>query len=351
MMNITKSETDLISRFLNVKNIKELSLFLNLMTDKENAEQSLDLGYINFEELQQINIDPNSNYRSFTIPKKSGGKRYIDAPSDTLKQIQRHISEILNLMFLPHDAAHGFIKEKSIITNAIPHVSKNYVLNIDLKNFFPSVTINRVESVLKKTPFELNEYLLKTISNLTTYKGVLPQGAPSSPLITNIIAYSLDQELEQFAIEKGINFTRYVDDITFSGEEYIYDTFFVYDLTTIISKHNFNINWKKFRLQKYYNRQEVTGIIVNEKLNNNRQFIRKIRAMLHNWKIKGLEECQNQLIKYYSYEKAFLKYDGNIPNFNSVLKGYIMFLGMVRGKEDRIYKNFISNFELLNKNK
>lgn len=348
-MKSSKNLKKLISRFKLVNSHQELLVVVNMMIDIENAKNNYEISHLTTDRISSLVENPDSFYDNFKIPKKSGGVRSIDAPKEDLKQLQRSIYQLLDLMFTPHDAAHGFIEERSVITNAAPHVSKDYVLNIDLKDFFPSITKERVINALQLEPFELNDYLVSTLAKLMTYKGILPQGAPSSPLVTNIIALPLDKQLKGFAAEQGITYSRYVDDITFSSDEYVYDPLLINEINSVISNNGFKLNWKKFRLQKYYHRQEVTGIIVNEKLNNQRQFIRKIRAMLYNWEHKGLDECQNEMAsKYYPYEKAYIKYGGNVPDFRNVLKGYIMFMGMVRGKSDKKYQSFISKFEMLN---
>lgn len=348
-MRSSNNIKQLINRFKLVTDHQELLVVVNMMIDKENAKNNSEIPHLSLGRISILINDPDSFYDNFEIPKKSGGVRSIDAPREDLKHLQRSIYQLLDLMFTPHDAAHGFIEERSVITNAASHVSKDYVLNIDLKDFFPSITKERIMNALQLEPFELNDYLVSTVAKLTTYEGILPQGAPSSPLLTNIIALPLDKQLEDFAAEKGITYSRYVDDITFSSDEYVYDPLLINEINSVISNNGFKLNWKKFRLQKYYHRQEVTGIIVNEKLNNQRQFIRKIRAMLHNWEHKGLDQCQNEMAaKYYPHEKAYIKYGGNVPDFRNVLKGYIMFMGMVRGKSDKKYQSFISKFELLN---
>jgi RNA-directed DNA polymerase len=333
----------------NGKSIDALLDVLNIMIASENREKKAGINPVKKENLQNVLTDTESYYRRFSIPKKSDGVRAINAPNDLLKLIQRYIHIALNLFFDPHPSAHGFIEGKSIVSNAKSHVSKKYVLNIDLRDFFPSINIETIKKFLLEEPFYLTDYMATVISELCTYKKVLPQGAPTSPIITNIVGFPLDIQLQKFSDEKGLTYSRYVDDITFSSDEYVYDPFLINEINDLINQQGFSLNWKKFRLQKYYHRQEVTGVIVNEKLNNNRQFIRKVRAMLHNWKTKGIEECQSALEqKYYVGEKGFQRYSGRVPDFKDVLLGNIMFLGMVRGNEDEKYRVFMNSFEKLN---
>ena len=134
-------------------------------------------------------------YMHFEIPKKSGEVRIISAPVDGLNNIQKKLAEHLDKLYKPHAAAHGFISKKSILSNASPHVNKRAVLNIDLEDFFPTITATRIIGLLKSNHFKMNNEVASTIAALCTYKDRLPQGASTSPVISNMICYRLDREL------------------------------------------------------------------------------------------------------------------------------------------------------------
>lgn len=290
-------------------------------------------------------------YKQFKIKKKSGGERIISAPVGPLKLIQRCLNLLLNVVFEPHHASTGFIPGKNIVDNAKVHIGKNYVYNIDLKDFFPSIGLHRVKAVLKLPPFSLDgerEPLAFLIANLCCKvingKPVLPQGAPTSPIITNIVCQRLDRRLHGLAKRFGLTYTRYADDITFSSYHNVYqkEREFLSELCRIIKDQGFDINEEKIRLQKNAYRQEVTGLTVNEKVNVSHRFIRTIRAMLSNWEKKGLEGAVAEFRKHYYQDKGHMRKED--VSFVNVLAGKIQYTGMIRGKEDPIFQNYQKKF-------
>jgi len=224
---------------------------------------------------------PNKySYHEFTIPKQRTGKfRLIHAPDDNLKKIQKNIL-IMNAMTV-NDSATAYIKGKSIINNVKPHVSKEIIIKIDLKDFFPSITTKRVYETFRY--LEWDRKTSKIISNISTYKGVLPQGAPSSPVISNIICLKLDKRLNSISKKYNANYTRYADDITFSFD---IDTGkhneFIHLVKKIISDEKFQIQKdKKIKVLRPHHRQKITGLVINQKINLPRETKRMIRAMEH----------------------------------------------------------------------
>ncbi len=161
-------------------------------------------------------VTPDHNYSVFSIPKKGGGKREITAPSSSIKCIQKKLAQVLDAVYQPKGSAHGFIRGKSIVTNALRHVQQKHVLNIDLKDFFPSIKFMRVRSKLMVFPYELNATVATIISQICCYKGSLPQGAPTSPVVSNFVCAKMDSQLRKFAVEHRCRYTRYADDITIS---------------------------------------------------------------------------------------------------------------------------------------
>ncbi|GIV42926.1 MAG: hypothetical protein KatS3mg035_0049 [Bacteroidia bacterium] len=149
-------------------------------------------------------------YQSFSIPKKSGGARMIHAPVKGLKSILRALNLVLQCIYEPHEAAKGFVLNRSIVDNAKKHIRHNYVFNLDLKDFFYSFDYNRVKMALMKEPFHLHgdkEPLAFLLASLCTHpikikgeiRNVLPQGSPTSPTLTNILCQKLDQRLTELA--------------------------------------------------------------------------------------------------------------------------------------------------------
>lgn len=300
---------------------------------------------------------PGKQYVTFTIPKKNGNPRTIHAPSKKLKNIQQCLNVILQCVFTPNLAAMGFVAGKSIADNARPHSGRPYVFNLDLKDFFPSVDYHRVKACLKLPPFNLNdkrEPLAFLIANLCCVRdseepkrAFLPQGAPTSPVLTNVVCQQLDRRLTGLAKRFGATYTRYADDLTFSSYTNVYqpDSEFFQELQRIITDQRFTINAQKTRLQKAGYRQEVTGLVVNDRVNVSRRYVRTVRAMLHNWESLGYDDANRQFEQEYTLDKA---YSGTKPpSLLAVLGGKLEFLGMVRGREDLLYLRYRQQFETL----
>ena len=236
---------------------------------------------------------PDSYYTTFEIPKRNGETRTICAPSGDLKILQVKLSNILwfyqksiwEEKGIKPNVSHAFEKEKSIITNARIHRNKRFVLNLDLENFFDCFHFGRVQGYFEKNNyFKLPHDVAVILAQLTCYQGRLPQGAPSSPIITNLICQSLDTYLLRVAKKYKLDYTRYADDLTFSTNDRHFvenQEEFLAEANAAIKRAGFSINEKKTRLQFKDSRQEVTGLIVNKKLNVNHSYVHKTRAMAH----------------------------------------------------------------------
>jgi len=295
-------------------------------------------------------------YQTFTIKKKSGADRTINAPVKGLKSILRSLNFVLQCMYEPNEAATGFVMDKSIVDNAKKHVGHHYVLNLDLKDFFHSFDRNRVKMGFIYEPFNLSgdrEPLAFLLASLCTHpfeiegevKTVLPQGSPTSPTLTNILCKKLDRRLNGLANRFGATFTRYADDITFSSPHNIYnDEAFNNELKRIIEEdQELAINPKKTRLQKAGYRQEATGLIVNEKVNVRRRYVKQIRMWLYYWEKYGYEKAEQIFNRDYIADK------GHVKNMNAqlvnVLDGKLEFLKMVKGTEDSTYQGLKKRFD------
>lgn len=247
------------------------------------------------------------HYKRFQIPKKMGGKREISAPMPLLKQAQNWIlHNILEKLEL-HSAAHGFRRERSIVTNAQPHVGAEVILNMDLKDFFPSISYKRVKGLFKSfgysetasiifalicTEPKVKEFQLdgQTNSLISWTERHLPQGAPTSPAISNLLCRRLDRRLTQMAEQLGFVYTRYADDLTFSASgDSLRNICKVFKVTrSIIKYEGFDINEDKTRVFRKYRQQEVTGVVVNSKLNVSRETLKRFRATLYQIEKDGL---------------------------------------------------------------
>ena len=260
---------------------------------------------------------------------------------------------------MPKAPVHGFVPSRSIVTNAQQHVRKRYVFNIDLADFFGSIHFGRVRGVFRKPPYNLPANVATVLAQICCLSNKLPQGAPTSPVVSNMICARLDSQLRLLAKEKHCTYTRYADDITFSTRQTKFPRDIAYRdkedlvsvgqrLLSIIEGNDFKINWKKVRLQHRNYSQEVTGLTVNQFPNVDRRFIRNISSMLHVWdkfglfsarvryqekRIEELKELQPEISAQELAEK-------NFPWFEDVLRGKINFIGMVKGKNDPIYLKY-----------
>lgn len=236
---------------------------------------------------------PDSYYETFEIPKKSGDTRKICAPSGDLKSLQaklanalwEHQKSIWASAGAKPNISHAFEKGKSIITNAKVHRNKRFILNIDLECFFDSFHFGRVCGYFEKNKdFLLPREVSIIIAQIACYNGRLPQGAPCSPIISNLICQVLDMHLLKIAKKYKLDYTRYADDLTFSTNNHAFlDSYesFIKEITAVILKAGFTVNEKKTRLLYRDSRQEVTGLVVNKKISINRTYIRKTKAMAH----------------------------------------------------------------------
>jgi hypothetical protein len=304
----------------------------------------------------------SKNYHSFSITKKSGKERFIDAPKKDLKLIQRKINILLQNIYQVNKHAYGFIPGKSIFNNANIHCGSNYVYNIDLKDFFFSIRSNRIEGRLKHPPFDLNSgekpLIAKYIANICTKnieykiddndtllnKRVLPQGSPASPVLSNIICQGLDFYLGRIAHKFGVKYSRYADDITFSSMHNVYqkNSPFHKEVLNTINNQGFIVNPNKVRLQKRGHRQEVTGLLVNIKPNVQKRYIKQIRHWLYFWEKYGYVKAYGLFYHNYKGDKGNVKL--GTPNFENVLQGKLNFLKMIKGENNTTYKKLFERF-------
>lgn len=301
--------------------------------------------------------DMRQHYREFTIPKKNGGVRTILAPGEKLKTLQVRIAKRLSRMYKPRKSAKAFIDGSSIVHNAVPHCSKKFVFNIDLQDFFTSITFARVRGLLIAKPYSLMPETATVIAHLTTVGGILPQGAPSSPVLSNMLCASLDRELYTFAVKNRAAYTRYADDITFSfycqfsylppavvltsessGRISHYDSKVGEELSNLIIRHGFKVNQRKVRLQSFAERQVVTGLTVNRRPNVDRRYIRKTCALIHSLEKFGAEGA-NAVRKQ--------KHPDSSAPLEAHVQGRLLFIRQVVGLESVVYKRLADRFNML----
>jgi RNA-directed DNA polymerase len=277
-----------------------------------------------------------THYVYFEIPKRSGGTRLLASPKRHMRRAQKWVLENVLEWLTVTERAHGFVTGRSTVTNATPHLHQHVIVNQDLADFFPSITFTRVRGLFESVGYSpAVATLLALICTESPRSPVeldgskywvamreraLPQGACTIPSISNLVTRKLDRRLHGAAKKLGFTYTRYADDLTFSapGAEANVGLLLA-RVRHIVKDEGFAINPKKGRVQRRNRRQEVTGVVVNDKLGTSRSEIRKLRAILHNAKKTGLAS-QNR---------------DQHPHFEAWLRGkigYVMMLDAAKGK-------------------
>lgn len=292
-------------------------------------------------------------YREFTIGKKGrrGESRIIRAPHPTVKILQRKLSSILGELYQPTRNAQGYVVGRSIVTNARQHEGKKWVLNVDLEGFFPSINFGRVRGLLIKG-YRISDPVATVIAQICTHVNELPQGAPTSPIISNMICLKLDGQLHALARESGCWYTRYADDLTFStrlpafpeqlaivenGEVDLGSA-----ITEIVAANGFRVNPRKTWLKSNDRRQMVTGLIVNEAANVPRRYLRRLRAMMYQLE----DDARGSEAAFAKRDESSQRYPGApAPSMHQSVRGMIEYVGMVRGSDDALYNSLLDRYE------
>lgn len=306
-------------------------------------------------------IMPNNCYTQFEIPKKNGSTRLISAPNKQLMAIQRKLLKRINehinhgnLQYKIFDnTSYGYEKNKNIYTNAQHHKNKRYVLNIDLESFFEHFHFGRVRGFFEKNKyFQLNSKIAIVIANLVCYQGTLPQGAPTSPIITNLICRSFDKQILNIAKQYKLHYTRYVDDLTFStNEKSFIDKYndFLANIDELCKLNGFSINQNKIKFQHNQSRQIVTGLCVNKKINTLNSYYKNTRAMANalystnSFTINSIEATVNQLTGRFNFINYIDKQNNINAQKNNTINSYKLNKREIEYKKFLFYKYFLAN--------
>lgn len=368
-MKLTEQEILIIKKkFSSIKSKRDFLVLLNLVKRILYGDKAIPF------KMTQLNyyINPKLNakrYTQFNVPKKREGFRTINAPCSGLKQIQYCLNIVFQSLYTPHRNAFGFLPGKSIVENAQKHVGSLYVYNIDLKDFFSSIDQARVWGRLQHPPFNLNPKknrleIANMIASLCCHemeverkndtgewgkvqKHVLPQGAPTSPILTNIICERLDFLLSAVAKRFELKYSRYADDITFSSMHNVYqeDGDFIKELTRIVEEQGFTIKPSKTRLQKAGYRQEVTGLVVSDRVNVQQRYIKELRKWFYYWETYGYNKAYSFFHPIYMKDKGHVK--KGEPNMANILAGKLEYLKMVKGYNNPTYLKLKERYDKL----
>lgn len=330
-----------------VKNLDDLAQFL---------------GHPNYESMKGL-IYPNPRYKAFALAKRSGGTRTIETPGQKLKAMQQRVSKDLTACFgSKNPVAHSFMPNRSVISNALPHVGRASVIRVDLKDFFHQINFGRVKGIFLGAPFCLPDDVSTVLAHLCCYKGRLPQGAPSSPPLTNYVCRSLDNELRKLAKRYKARYTRYADDLTFSFSAIPLDNIpaemLIVNrdadnrpvvevgplLAKAIANQGFLVNHAKTRGTGSNKRQMVTGIIVNNGLRVPSKFSKQIRRALHIWEKFGLKDAAKRAVPVLM-QKSYQS--GESPSLPKLIRGKLAWLAAVNGRADHSYQTLAKSFNNL----
>ncbi len=227
------------------------------------------------------------SYHEFKIAKRSGGSRAIAAPDPQLKKLQRRILRRLLAALKTHPSATGFQRGVSFVENAAVHQSQSIVIRLDLVNFFPSIQAERIHRYFRVIGWDRKS--AKLLTRLLTWRGCLPQGAPTSPRLSNLVCNALDYRLANFAKNYHGVYTRYADDITISLSDPSWDLApLISGLLHIVRSSGFTPHIRdKFDVRRRHQRQKVTGLVVNDRANLPRETRRWLRAVRHRFAGQG----------------------------------------------------------------
>ncbi len=292
---------------------------LPTLADPAAVAKLLGIDDADLKKMMRPGTEAGSGYVEFEIPKAKGGTRKIAAPRTPLRKVQRKILDEILAKIPLHDACHGFVPHRSTVTNATPHARAAIVLKMDLKDFFPTVHYRRVKGLFQYLGY--NEEVASTLAGLTTYRpkldnghvvwpGVLPQGAPTSPALANLVSRRLDARLGKLAEKYGATYTRYADDLTFSFREHpeIKLGRFLWWVDGICQQEGFTERADKRRVLRSKHQQRVTGLVVNQKVNIPRDDRRKFRAILHNCAKHGLASQAGDHADFPAYLAGYAAY-------------------------------------------
>lgn len=313
----------------------------------ELADETALLAYlkVNSRELKKIWFFRSRMYSHFFLGKQLGKVRMISAPDNRLMMLQRKLLPLLDQLYRVRNPVHGFVADRSVKTNAEAHVSRRFVVNLDLKDFFPTVTEARIRGLLRSLGVEAR--VAEIVAHLCCVGGHLPQGAPTSPTLSNMICYRLDSDLMQVAKGARAIYTRYADDITFSSFQPPAPLFdgalpavgrfspdaLSSEVKAAFLSNGFAIHPDKAHYADRNSRRIVTGVKINAGLNVDRRYIRHVRALLHSVEKLGLEDAQ----------KRFLE-GGGKGALAAHLRGKISYVAHLKGQTDPVVRSLALRF-------
>nr|MBF0221620.1 RNA-directed DNA polymerase [Desulfobulbaceae bacterium] len=308
-----------------------VSYFLELKTrgipcvfNRQHLADTLGISLVAMDELAQ---NSPKYYTRFSAAKKNGAQREILAPKAELKTVQRKILDFLLIKVPLNNHAEGFRKNRSIVTNAQRHTDKKVLIKMDIKDFFPSTKAKRVFGMFFSLGYP--EGVASTLTNLTTFKGRLATGAPTSPAISNVLCRRLDKRFARLGEKCDFSYSRYADDLTVSSNNTNLAGLLPL-FKEIVLEEGYELNENKLRIMRSGSRQKVTGVVVNIKPNIDKNEIRKLRAVVYNCRHKDINK---EIYKWAQMEKSHPEPSQyTLDTFKRSVSAKINFVKMVNHK-------------------
>lgn len=298
-------------------------------------------------------LRPSRRYDRFEVARRNGATpRIIHAPIKPIKDLQRRFADLLLSVYEPQAHVHGFVAGRSPLTNAQQHERQRWLMKLDLDEFFPSINFGRVRGMFMAYPFEYPPEVATTLAQLCCFENQLPQGAPTSPIVSNFICLGLDADLARLARAERCRFTRYADDICFSTNHVRFPSGLATidfpnglqvgeKLRSVIVGHGFDISPEKTRLVRRTRRQRVTGLVVNRRANVPNEYVRSLRNLLFIWAKYGETEAAAALLRHEpSRNRPPAK--GEV-NFKTLVRGRVQYVGSVKGWSNGTYRALASS--------
>ncbi|ANB74918.1 hypothetical protein AYM40_20930 [Paraburkholderia phytofirmans OLGA172] len=340
----------LISPFLLLRSVEDLCSFLDISHRRLNF-----LLYV---------LTPGDRYRSYELKKKkSSGTRTIKSPIKPLKEIQRRLANELSAVYKTPLNVYGYVKHRDVVDKAKQHVGQRWVARIDLENFFGTFNFGRVRGMFRAKPFNFPDSLATVLAQICVDTNELPQGAPTSPIISNILFWRLDARLRRLAREHRCVYTRYADDLVFSTNKRHMSSGICTVLDELsetptirvgetlrkeIEGEGFKVSDSKTRLFGRTARQQVTGLTVNEKVNLGREYVKELRAILYACRKFGVEAAKERFMA--SHYGKNVPPGKAAPAFAEIIRGRVMYVGRIKGYSSRAFLALARGMPILDPN-
>ncbi len=314
----------------------EIAEIANKFLKCETIDDIRKLG-LDIYQIQVMGLNPP--YYTFEARKSHGGVRIIEAPEENLKELQRQLNFYLQCIYYTVQTpnSHGYIIsakdstiKKNILSNAKSHIECKYMLNVDFKDFFHQITSAKVLKIFRNYPFHFDTKTATILVRIVTYKKRLPMGAPTSPALSNFAAMQLDIDLDHWAKSKNIIYTRFVDDLTFSSEDFNITLKELEEIKAICSSQQFELNTKKTKFMNEDDVKSITGLILNETIDIDPVFYDELNDDIN--RLRKMAEVNIIMNKH--------NHDSLLRDFKKEIEGKINFIGMIEGFDSNIFYKY-----------